>query len=140
MRWQDRWPAWFQLFRYGVVGILNNLAGYLIYIVVTWLGVEPKLAVTLMYPIGALSGYFGHARYAFEYSGGDKLGLVRYTIAHIAGYGANLVLLYIFFDRFGFPHQLVQAIAIFVVAGLLFLLFRLFVFPVRTVSRDEPPC
>jgi len=48
---------------------------------------------------------------------------------HPIGYLANLALLYVFTDRLGYPHQVVQAAAIFVVAGILFLLFRFFVFP-----------
>lgn len=124
----------FQLVRYGVVGVANNLVGYLIYLGVTWLGVDPKLAVTIMYPIGALIAYFSHARYSFSYRGDRTSGLFRYVIAHVIGYGANVSLLYIFFDRMGFPHQLVQAMAIFIVAGLLFVLFRYFVFPARSSS------
>lgn len=123
-----------QLVRYGVVGIANNLAGYLIYLGVTSLGMDPKLAVTIMYPIGALIAYFSHARYSFSYTGDSHGGLFRYVIAHVIGYGANVSLLYIFFDRMGFPHQSVQAVAIFIVAGLLFVLFRYFVFPTRSSS------
>jgi putative flippase GtrA len=120
-----------QLVRYGVVGVLNNLLGYLIYVAVTWLWLEPKLAITLMYPVGALTGYFGHARYAFQYDGRVSHGLLRYTISHLLGYGADVGMLYVFADRLGYPHQIVQAAAIFVVGGLLFVLFRYFVFPGR---------
>ncbi len=50
-----------QVARYGVVGVISNLLGYLLYLLVTWLWLEPKVAVTLMYPIGAVAAYFGHA-------------------------------------------------------------------------------
>lgn len=120
-----------QVFRYSVVGVLNNLLGYLIYLVVTWLWLDPKVAVTLMYPIGAVTAYFGHAKYSFAFRGRTSHGLARYTLAHLIGYGANIGMLYVFSDRFGYPHQLVQATAIVVVAGILFLLFRYFVFPPR---------
>lgn len=118
-----------QVIRYGVVGILNNLLGYLIYILATWLWLDPKVAVTLMYPIGAATAYFGHARYSFCYGGRTSYSLVRYTAAHLIGYAANLGMLFLFSDVLGIPHQLVQAMAIIVVAGILFLLFRYFVFP-----------
>jgi len=117
-----------QIARYGVVGVLNNLLGYLIYLLVTWLWLDPKVAVTLMYPVGATTAYFGHAKYSFAYRGRTLHGIVRYVIAHIIGYGANIGMLYVFSDLLGYPHQLVQAIAIFAVAGILFLLFRYFVF------------
>lgn len=123
-----------QLIRYGIVGVLNNLLGYLIYLGVTWLWLEPKLAVTLLYPVGALTGYFGHARYAFSYQGSARYGLLRYVVAHLVGYGVNVLLLWVFSDRLGFPHQLVQAGAIVTVAAVLFVLLKFFVFP-----RSQPP-
>jgi len=123
-----------QVIRYGVVGVINNLLGYVIYLLVTWWWIEPKLAVTFMYPIGAVTAYFGHAKYAFAYQGRTSRGLVRYVLAHVVGYSVNVGMLYVFADRMGLPHQLVQAAAIVAVAGLLFLLFRYFVFPRRTES------
>lgn len=123
-----------QVARYGVVGVLNNLLGYLIYLLITWLWLDPKVVVTLMYPIGAVTAYFGHAKYSFAYSGRTSLGIVRYAIAHLIGYGANIGMLYLFSDRLGYPHQLVQAAAIVTVAGILYLLFRYFVFP----NRHQP--
>lgn len=123
-----------QVARYGVVGVLNNLLGYLIYLFITWLWLEPITAVALMYPIGAVTAYFGHARYSFAYSGRISHGVVRYAIAHLIGYGANIGMLYLLSDQLGFPHQLVQAVAIVSVAGILYLLFRYFVFP----NRPQP--
>lgn len=117
-----------QVVRYGMVGVLNNLLGYLIYLLITWLWLDPKVAVTLMYPIGAVTAYFGHSRYSFAYSGRTSRGILRYAIAHLIGYGANIGMLYVFSDRLGFPHQLVQALAIVAVAGILYLMFRYFVF------------
>jgi putative flippase GtrA len=122
------WPVLSQLMRYGIVGLLTNLAGYLVYLLLT-LWVDPKLAVTMLYPVGVISGYFGHARYSFAYEGGTTSGLTRYLIAHAIGYAANMSLLYVFTDVLHYPHQAVQAAAIFIVAGLLFVLFRFFVFP-----------
>jgi putative flippase GtrA len=122
-----------QVVRYGVVGVLNNLLGYLIYLLITWLWLDPKVAVTLMYPIGAVTSYFGHARYSFAYSGRPSNGIARYAISHVIGYGANIGMIYVFSDRLGYPHQLVQAAAIVAVAGILYLLFRYFVFPNRPV-------
>jgi putative flippase GtrA len=118
-----------QVVRYGKVGVLNNLLGYLIYLMLTWLWLDPKVAVTLMYPIGAVTAYFGHAKYAFSYTGCRWYGILRYALAHLIGYGANIGMLYVFSDYLGYPHQMVQVVAIFMVSGILYLLFRYFVFP-----------
>ena len=123
-----------QVKRYGIVGVLNNLLGYLIYLFITWFWLDPKIAVTLMYPIGAVTAYYGHARYAFSYNGRHSHVLVRYVIAHLIGYGANIGMLYLFWNQLGYPHQLVQAIAIVVMAVVFFLLYRHFVFSKRFMS------
>jgi len=117
--------------KYGVVGILNTLLGYLIYLLVTWFWLEPKMVVTLMYPIGAVTAYFGHARYSFSYNGSHLRGIVRYIIVNLIGYATNVGMLYLFWSLLGYPHQLVQAVAIVVVAIILFFLLRYFVFPQR---------
>jgi putative flippase GtrA len=124
-----RWPGAMQLARYGIVGLVTNLAGYLIYLLLTWAWLEPKMAVSLLYPVGVIAGFFGHARYSFTYRGRRAGAMARYLLAHAIGYGANIGLLYAFTDRMGFPHQAVQAAAIFVVAALLFVLFKFMVFP-----------
>lgn len=123
-----------RLTRYGVVGVVNNLLGYLIYLLVTWFWLDAKIAVTLMYPIGVVTAYFGHARYSFAYKGRTSLSIGRYAIAHLIGYGANIGMLYFLADKLGYPHQLIQAVAIFVVGVILYFLFRHFVFPEN--SRD----
>ena len=122
-------PALRQVIRYGVVGVINNLLGYLIYLLITYYWLDPMVAVSLLYPVGVITGYFGHSKYAFAYQGKNTHALLRYLIAHLISYGVNLLLLYIFWEKLNFPHQLVQAAAIFIVAGVLFILFRYFVFP-----------
>ena len=122
---------WVQVARYGVVGVVNNFLGYLIYLLVTWLGVDPKVTVSMFYPMAAAIGYFSHAKYSFSHKGRHRVAMPRYVIAHVIGYLTNMALLYIFVDKLLYPHQLVQLVAIIVVAGVLFLLFRYFVFPSR---------
>ena len=124
-----KFPALRQVIRYGVVGVLNNLLGYLIYLLVTFFWLEPMVAISLLYPVGAITAYFGHSKYAFTYQGKHTYALLRYIIAHLIGYGVNFLMLYLLWDKLKLPHQAVQAAAIVVVAGVLFLLFRYFVFP-----------
>ncbi|PLQ01535.1 GtrA family protein [Cupriavidus pauculus] len=124
-----------QILRYGIVGVISNLTGYLVYLAVTYLGVEPKLAMTVLYAAGATVGFFGNRKWAFRHEGSFWRAASRYAIAHLCGYSLNFCLLYVFVDRLGYPHQLIQAIAIFVVAGFLFLVFKFFVF--RTTKTNK---
>ncbi|WP_295442955.1 GtrA family protein [uncultured Thiodictyon sp.] len=117
-----------QLIRYGVVGVLSNLAGYLVYIGVTWLGVGPKTAVSILYPVAVFVAYFGHARYTFADTERSSDGVFRYVVSHVFGYVTNLAALFVLHDLLGFPHELVQLFTIFLVSGFLFFLFKYYVF------------
>lgn len=117
-----------QLTRYAFVGIVNNLAGYLIYLLVTYLGATPKLTMTLLYGVGAAIGFIGNRTLTFAHKGNLLGSGVRYFIAHCFGYCINFAILIIFVDKLGYVHQWVQAIAIFFVAGFLFIAFKFFVF------------
>jgi putative flippase GtrA len=118
-----------QLFRYGVVGVVTNLALYSFYLLITYLGIEPKKAMTVSYIVGAFIGFIGHREWTFSHKG-TRLGSgARYCIAHLLGYLINFIILLTFVDRLSYSHQWVQAAAIIVVAVFLFVTFRYFVFP-----------
>jgi len=128
-----------QLVRYALVGVASNLTGYLIYYLVTYLGGTPKITMTLLYSVGATVGYFGNRNYTFSHQESYLASGVRYLIAHFFGYCINLAILVIFVDKLGYPHQWVQAIAIFIVAGFLYITFKFFVFTSpQSSSLDRP--
>ena len=118
-----------QLTKFGAVGIFNNTFGYLLYLLLTWVWLDPKVAITLLYPIGVLMGYHGHFKYSFSYQGRYSSAVARYLSAHLFGYLVNLFILFLFVDILLYPHTIIQIMAIFVVGGIQFILFKFFVFP-----------
>lgn len=129
-----------QLWRYGIIGLLSNAAGYGAYLLITALGVPPKLAMSCLYVVGATVSFFCNGRITFAYRGTTLGAGLRYLAAHALGYSINLALLVVFVDRLGFAHQIVQGLAIFVVAAFLFAALKFFVFsqPAPRPS-DAPP-
>ena len=117
-----------QFFTYALIGALTNVLGYAIYLLLTYLWGAPKLTMTGLYFVGASIGFLANRRFTFRHDGGIGVAGVRYLLAQVAGYLLNLVLLLLFVDWFDFPHQIVQAIAIVVVAIFLFVVLRVFVF------------
>jgi putative flippase GtrA len=117
-----------QLIKYAVVGALSNLAGYCLYLLLTYLGCTPKLTMTALYSLGASLAFFANRRFTFHHHGHMGSASVRFIVAHALGYLLNLLLLLVFVDWLGFAHQLVQAVAIMVVAIFLFVIIRIFVF------------
>lgn len=117
------------MLRYIVVGLATNSLGYGLFLLATYLDVEPKVAMSFLYALGASLGFFGNRLWSFAYKGNWFGSGLRYIIAHTCGYLINFIMLFMFVDKLGYPHQLVQAIAIGVVACFLFVTFRYFVFP-----------
>lgn len=120
-----------QLTRYGVVGLANNAFGFILYLVLTHYGVEPKLAMSVVYTIGTMVSFTGNRKWTFSHGESAIGSMLRYTVALLLGYLINLSMLAFFTDIMGFSHQWVQAAAIFVVAAFLFVAFKFFVFPRR---------
>jgi putative flippase GtrA len=118
-----------QLIRYGLVGAASNASLYFVYLLITYFGVEPKKVMTVLYIVGAFLGFIGHRKWTFTHKGALLGSGARYFIAHLFGYLINFLILLTFVDRLGYSHQWVQAAAIIVVAGFLFVTFRYFVFP-----------
>lgn len=117
-----------RLVRYGTVGIASNIAGYALYVSMTYLGLGPKLTMTILYVVGATFGYLGNRQWAFFHTGSMVRSSAGYLIAHAVGYVINFVILHTFVDLMGYPHQIVQGLAIFVVAGYLFVALNFIVF------------
>ncbi|HRD69434.1 MAG TPA: GtrA family protein [Legionella sp.] len=127
-----KYPDLREIMRYGIVGVINNLIGYVVYLIVTFFWLDPKIAITIFYSIGAIIAYFGHAKYSFSQRTMSFDTAVKFSIAYLIGYAINYLMLFILSDKLLYPHQLVQGLAIFVVAGILFCLLRFFVFPLKT--------
>ncbi len=123
-----------QLIRYGLIGAASNAAIYFIYLLITYLGMEAKSAMTLVYIAGASIGFVGNRKWTFAHRGDSSSAALRYVLAHLCGYLVNLLILYTFVDRLGYAHQWVQAAAVIVVAGFLFVIFKYFVFS-KSTSR-----
>ena len=118
-----------QFVRYAIVGLASNLIGYLLYIVLTRLGLGPKIAMSLLYVVGVLQTFVFNKRWSFRFDGAPKPALVRYATIYALGYVINFLALMIFVDQIGLPHQLVQGVMILVVAVMLFIAQRYWVFP-----------
>jgi putative flippase GtrA len=120
-----------QIFRYALVGLSLNMAMYGFYLILTAFVISPFKAVFLLYPLGMLVGFYGHRRFTFKLNsdGRDFFYFLKYIFVYILGFLLNLLLMYIFYEKLGYPHQIVQLSAVFIIALFLFLLMRFFVFP-----------
>ena len=126
-----------QAMRFGLVGVASNALGFVWYLLLTWLGMGPKAAMSLLFLLGTLQTFIFNKRWSFQYSGTDRLVLLRYLTAYGLGYMLNLVMLVVLVDHAHYPHAPVQAAMIIVVAAMMFLLQKFWVFAPPSASRSE---
>ena len=124
-----------QFLKYALVGLVSNGVSYLLYLLATELGVGPKLAMTVLYLLGLVQTFVFNKSWSFRFAGAATSALVRYVTAYAIGYAINFIALMLLVDQAGLPHQLVQGMMIMVVAVMLFVAQRYWVFP-ATLSRD----
>ncbi len=126
-----------QLMRYGVVGVLSNGIGYLLYLLLTWLGMEYRMAVTVLFAVGVVQTFFFNKSWSFGHTGGTKAAMLRYWAVYGAAYFLNVTALTALVEFVGLPHQIAQAILVFLIAGLIFLALRLWVFRSNTMEMQS---
>lgn len=117
-----------QSLRFVIVGLASNLVLYLLYLTLTAFGIGHKTAMSLLYVVGTLQTFLFNKCWTFSHYGGVRQSLLRYLAVYGACYVLNLALLYLFVDRLGGSHTLVQGLAIVIVAALLFLAQKYWVF------------
>jgi putative flippase GtrA len=117
--------------RFVIVGLASNFVLYLLYLLMTALGVGYKIAMTLAYVTGTLQTFVLNARWTFERRG-TRASMVKYGLAYGACYLVNVLALIVFVDRIGLPHQIVQGAMILVIAVVMFLLQKFWVFTSST--------
>jgi putative flippase GtrA len=117
-----------QLIRFGIVGVLSNLALYAVYLALTRWGADPKVAMSIAYATGTVQAFALNRSWTFGYRGAMAGPFARYVAAYATGYLANLIILVALVNGAGLHHAAVQAGAVLAVAALLFLLQKHWVF------------
>jgi putative flippase GtrA len=123
------------LARYLVVGASVNVGLYLLYLAITRFPVIPEVAMTIVYLVGIIAGFFFNRNWSFRSSTAVLPGFLRYTLIYVVGYLLQLGLFFTLYQKMGWPHEAVQAIAIVAVACFIFTCLRFWVFSERAAAR-----
>jgi len=121
-----------QLIRYVIVGLASNAIAYLFYIGLTLLGMNPKIAMSLLYGVGVLQTFVFNRKWSFRFNGAATPALVRYATVYALGYGINFLALMLLVDQMGLPHQWVMGFLVLFMALFFFVAQKFWVF--RQVS------
>lgn len=117
-----------QLLRYGLSGIVINLSLYFTYLVLVGFGSLPVIASTIVFCIGVPISLSTHRHFTFQSDQISKVRKAIFILSYIFGYLTQIGILSILHYDLGFTHQISQAIAICVVALVIFIVQKQIVF------------
>ena len=114
--------------RFCIVGLISNAALYLLYLLFTGVGFGHKTAMSILFVIGTIQTFTLNKNWTFQYQEFNKPVLAKYILIYGGAYITNLLGLMFFVDYLKLPHAIVQGVMILLVAVLVFLLQRHWVF------------
>ncbi len=117
-----------QFLRYAIVGLASNAFGYSLYLGLTYLGMGPKLAMSLLYGVGVLQTFVFNKKWSFRFQGDVTPALVRYFSVCVVGYVINFLMLLLFVDQMGLPHHWVMGVLVLFMALFFFVAQKFWVF------------
>ena len=117
-----------QLFRYLVVGVATNAAGFIAYVLLTALGANPFVAISILYVVQIGLAFYLNKNWSFGAKGHSTASAIKYLTAYVACYALNVAALKVFAGDLGLSYLAVQAAAVPVCAALLFVAQKYWVF------------
>lgn len=118
--------------RYVLLGLVSNILLYALYIGITKIGVAHKTAMTALFSLGVLQTFFFNRRWTFASDSRLWSALRRYLLIYSGAWLANFFALMFLVDQLGVAHELVQGVAVVVLAIALLLLQKYWVFRDRS--------
>lgn len=118
----------YDLIYFAFIGFLTNLSGYCLFLLMTWIGIGYKLSMTCLYFFCAGLSYSGNKRLTFSHRSGNRASCLRFLFVYLLSYLLNLFALIFFVDYLGLSYYKIEALAIIVIAGFMFISLKLFVF------------
>lgn len=122
--------------KFAIVGVANNIIGYLIFVILSLSGTSAIPAMVVSYCTGMFISFFGNRSFTFGHQGRNREAILRFIVVNAVGLALNAAILWLFVDKIGFPQIPVQLLAIGCVAVFTFTLMRAWVFQNRAKESE----
>ncbi len=120
----------YQLLRFGLVGVMNTLVDFGVYQLLVWLGLHYALAQCLSYSCGLLNSYFFNSRWTFRREKNyTKREFLRFLLVNLCSLALSVLLLRLCYEALGIESNLIAKGIVTVFVMLVnFIANKLFVF------------
>ena len=117
-----------ELLRYAAIGLASNGTLYAAYLLLNFLGLDHKVAMTATYAASVACTFLLNRHWTFNHRGAISPALFRYVTLYAVGYVLNLSALTLAVDMMALPHAWVMAVLIAASAVAIFLAQKHWVF------------
>lgn len=117
-----------QALRFGLVGLVSNIALYALFLIALSLDLDSKIVVTILYLTGLSATYILNRRWSFECRGSMAKSGKRYIVLYGSLYLTNVALIWAFVDHLGVSPAALQACVMLIFIPIAFLMQRYWVF------------
>jgi putative flippase GtrA len=111
--------------KFGVVGLMNTIIGYSIFVFLTALDLGPSMALICTYVIAVPINYFSTGKLVFDIT--SFRSFLLFIVSYVAIYSINLLALTLLIQM-GISQILAQALIVPFIAVLSFITFKMLVF------------
>ncbi len=125
--------SFIQFIKFNIIGIANTLLTYLVYSLIVYLSDNQYLAVTGDYSVGIVFSYFLNSRITFKSNQKNTfLTFIKMAISYIPGYLLNLLLSFVFIEKWQLNKYFAQIVILGLISLISFVLQKYFVFKEKT--------
>lgn len=112
-----------QIIRYSSVGIITNFIGYAMYLgIANIIGVTPPIAAIASGFLVIGISYYLNRRFSFEHEGKGMNLAVRYYILYLSSIFLHSLVIFVFSNLLGFPHEIIAGISLVIISFALFII------------------
>ena len=122
--------SFFQLIKFGMVGVMNTLVDFIVYQVLVYFGLHYAVAQCISYSCGLLNSYFFNSRWTFkETKKYTKQEFARFILVNLVSLGISVLLLRLCYEVLGITSDLVAKLIVTALVMVInFIGNKLFVF------------
>ena len=122
--------SFFQLIKFGMVGVMNTLVDFIVYQLLVYFGLHYAAAQCISYSCGLLNSYFFNSRWTFkETKKYTKQEFARFILVNLISLGISVLLLRLCYEVLGITSDLVAKLIVTALVMVInFIGNKLFVF------------
>lgn len=121
-----------KMFRFILVGSVNTISMYILYVVMVFIGLPYNIALIIDYVVGIIAGYMMHRYWTFAINTSVTKSFPKYCVTYIGVYFINLAILNVIVRNNLLNPIPGQLVALGSIAFCSFLLQNFWVFPKKS--------